>query len=149
MSRTISNPITLSYHQQNVLKALLRGGKVSVRAIHHAQILLQTHEGYTDKDIANSLHVSTRTVSRARERFIEKGFEAALYHKKPVKTRNSRLDGRGEAKLIQLACSEPPEGYTRWTLRLLADKMIELEVVPFLAHETVRKTLKKTNFRLT
>jgi transposase len=99
----------------------------------------------TDEQIGSALDASTRTVERVRERFVEQGLEAALLPRPSRRVYARKLDGRQEARLIALACSKPPAGKARWTLRLLADEMVELEVVDSLSHETVRQALKKTS----
>ncbi len=100
----------------------------------------------TDDLIAQSLHVGTATVERVRRRFVEEGLEMALSpYKTPQRRHRTKLDGRQEAFLIATACSKPPQGRARWTLRLLADAMVELKHVDTLSHETVRQTLKKMN----
>ena len=99
----------------------------------------------TDEEIAKAYHCHHRTVEEIRQRFVEEGLEAALERKKRIYT-PKKMDGRCEAKLLSLACSTPPKGCERWTLRMLADKLVELEVVDSISCETVRKQLKKTNF---
>lgn len=101
--------------------------------------------GWKDADIVKALAVSQRTVERTREKCVELGIEAALNHKCPQKKREKLLDGETEARLVQLACSEAPDGHERWSLRLLADKMVELEIVEKVSRETIRTTLKKMN----
>jgi transposase len=98
---------------------------------------------WTDTRIAEAVRVSVRTIGRVRQRFVEDGLEAALRPKPSPRVYARKLDGAQEAKLLALACSGPPEGRRRWTLRLLAERMVELEIVPELSHETVRQTLKK------
>jgi len=99
--------------------------------------------GWTDARIAEAVRVSVRTIERVRQRFVEEGLAAALLPRPSPRVYARKLDGAQEARLVALACSEPPEGKRRWTLRLLAERMVELEVVPDLSHETVRQTLKK------
>src|SRR3954452_14677143 len=123
------------------------GGMIS-RGKAHARVLLQADasEGgpnWTDTRIAEAVRVSVRTIERVRQRVVEDGLEAALLPKPSPRVYARKLDGEQEAKLVALACSEPPEGRKRWTLRLLAERMVALEVVPELSHETVRQTLKK------
>ena len=101
---------------------------------------------WTDDRIAEAVEVNVATVERVRRRFVEQGLEAALVRKKQDRpSRPRKLDGHGEARLIALACSEPPPGRCDWTLRLLADKLVELDIVESIATETVRQVLKKTN----
>lgn len=121
-------------------------GKAAARAIGHAQILLRadTRENATDAQISQALRVSTRTIERVRQRFVEAGLEAALRPPK-VPRRPRKVDGDVEAHLVALTCSDPPKGRCRWTLRLLAQKLVELEQVESISHETVRTVLKKTS----
>jgi transposase len=102
----------------------------------------------TDEQIAKAVGCGTATVERLRRRLVEEGFEAALERHKSSRRYERKLDGDGEAHLIALACGEPPDGYKRWTLRLLADRMVEIEYVDSLSYQTVRRTLKKTNLSL-
>lgn len=124
--------------------------------MNRARILLKADigkhaegEALIDKEIARMLETSPATVQRVRERFYEGGLEAALERSLPDRIYKRSLEGRAEARLIALACSEPPRGWDRWSFRLLADKAIELGIVESVSHKTVRKTLKKTNFALT
>lgn len=102
----------------------------------------------TDQEISNTLNAHTRTVERVRENCVLNGMEAALNRKVRTKNRTKVLDGKAEAQLIQLACSEPPNGFERWSLRMLTEKMIELEYVQSVSQETIRLTLKKMNLSL-
>jgi transposase len=136
-------PIHLTDEQRIKLHRLLRAGKASTQKLTHARILLKAEQGHRNADIAQMLEVSDSTVWRVRKRFVEHGLQAALEHKPPCKTRGRRLDGRAEAHLIALACGEPPAGRSRWTLELLADRLVQLQIVPQVCPETVRKTLKK------
>ena len=142
--------VTLTQPERQELQQLISRGKADARKLAHARILLQADEAEggprcTDGQIASSLDTTTRTVERVRERFVEQGLDAALLPKPSRRVYSRKLDGRQEAKLIALACARPPAGKRRWTLRLLADEMVELEVVDSLSHETVRQTLKKTS----
>jgi transposase len=107
-------------------------------------ILLKANEGLRDAQIMTEVSVSRPTVERIRKRFVEGGLEKAL-NEDPRPGQARKLDGRGEAVLIATACSQAPEGHAHWTLRLLAGKLVELEVVDSISHETVRQTLKKTS----
>ena len=98
-----------------------------------------------DEDIARSLQIGSATVARVRRRCVEEGIEAALGRREQLNRRQKKLDGSGEAHLIALACGEPPEGRAGWTLKLLADRLMERELVESISRETVRQTLKKTN----
>lgn len=142
--------VTLSAAERQELEGMTGAGKRSARAITHARILLLADQGehgpgWEDRRVAESLGCGHRTVERVRERFVTEGLDAALKPKaRPRPPREPVLDGAAEAKLIALACSATPDGRKAWTLRLLADKLVELEVVPAVSHETVRRTLKKT-----
>jgi transposase len=142
--------VTLTTNERNELTQMIYRGKSDARVLARARALLLTDEssqrvGQPDHDIAAALHLSVRTVERLRERFVEEGFALAL-RPKPTKRIYARLlDGRQEAQLIALACSKPPQGKRRWTLRLLADQMVELHHADTVSHETVRQVLKKTS----
>ncbi len=143
--------VRLTEEERVHLEGLLRRGKAHTRKLLYARILLKADasEGgpaWTDERIAEAFGTSAATVARERRRFSEEGLEVALMPKKPGKPRRRVLDGRAEARLVALSCSEPPEGRAGWTLRLLADRMVELGHVEGVSHETVRRTLKKTGF---
>jgi len=141
--------VRLSSEERKQLEELVHKGKAAAYKRTHAQILLHADigeegsSGWKDSQISEALGVTTRTVERVRQRLVEHGIEAALNRAKQ-KNRRRKLDGEQEAKLLALACSTPPEGNARWTLNLLADRMVELKYVDDISHETVRKTLKKT-----
>jgi len=142
--------VTLTQQERQELQQLISRGKADARKLAHARILLQSDEAEggprrTDEQIASALDASTRTVERVRERFVEEGLDAALLPGPGKRVYARKLDGRQEARLIALACSRPPAGKRRWTLRMLADEMVELKVVDSLSHETVRQALKKTS----
>ena len=136
------------------LKALLRKGKASARSLMRARILLKANQGdkgeaWTDAEIAEALEVAPKTVFNIRRRWVEEGLEAALNRKKQKRpSRARKLDGKAEAKLVATCCGPPPQGRARWTLRLLADKLAELEAVESISPETVRQTLKKMRLSL-
>lgn len=142
--------VTLSEDERAELHQLITAGKGAARKLAHARILLKADaaEGgpaWIDQDIAEAVEVSVTTVERVRQRFVEQGFEAALDRKPREKSaRQPKIDGQVEAHLIALACSAPPEGRTRWTLQLLADKLVELNLLDTVCDETVRRCLKKT-----
>jgi transposase len=141
--------VTLTDDERAELTGLARTGKAAAYKITHARILLKADAapagpGWKDQDIADALNVGTATVERLRRRFVEEGLQAALGRKKQLNRKPPVLDGAAEARLVALACSEPPEGRACWALRLLADKLVELEVVPAVSHETVRRALQKT-----
>lgn len=135
--------VSLTVEERESLLALVRRGKSSVRKVMRAQLLLLADEGKSDNDIQAALHTSLSTILRTRKRFVEEGLEAAL-NEKPRSGAPCKLNGKQEAYLIALACSNPPVGRDRWTLRLLADKLVELDVVEEISDETVRLRLKKT-----
>lgn len=141
--------VTLEADEREQLRQLLSKGKADVRRLKHAQILLTTDvsEGrpvQTDQQVAQSLHVGTATVERVRRRFVEEGLDSALSpYRTGKRVYKTKLDGAQEAHLIAIACSSPPEGRSRWTLTLLADRMVELKHVDSVSRETVRQTLKK------
>lgn len=142
--------VTLTPEERVELEGMLGKGKADARTLAHARILLQTDAAdggpaRTDEQVAAGLNVSTRTVERVRQRFVEDGFQAAL-RPKPTKRVYARvLDGAQEAHLLALACSAPPAGKKRWTLRLLAEQVVELKHADAVSHETVRRVLKKTS----
>jgi transposase len=135
--------VDLSDAQRRELQSLVRKGKSSARRITRARILLLAAEDRSDEDVAAALHSSRSTVERVRRRFIEHGLEAAL-SERPRPGASPKLDERGQATLIALACSDPPEGRTSWTMQLLADELVVRRVVPSISDEAVRRTLKKT-----
>jgi transposase len=139
--------VELTEEERGRLESMLRKGKSLAREQTRARILLQASEGVKDQDIAEALKCNVRTIERLRQRFVEYGFEAAL-HERPRPGAEPRLDDRQTAHLVALACSAAPEGYARWTLRLLADKMVEMGIAERVSYETVRQTLKKTNLSL-
>ena len=141
--------VTLTQPERQELQQLISRGKADARKLAHARILLQADEAdggpaRTDADIAGALDTSTRTCERVRERFVEQGLEAALVRKPAARAYARKLDGRGEAHLVALACSRPPEGRKRWTMQLLADRVVALGHADALSDETVRRVLKKT-----
>ncbi len=149
--------VELSKDERERLHKFISAGTAPARMLNRARILLKADVGehaggqaLIDLEIAEMLDTSTATVQRVRERFCRQGFDAALERSMPDRVYKRSFDGRAEARLIALACSEPPEGRDRWSLRLLADKAVELGVVEeVVSHETIRKTLKKTSFDLT
>jgi len=142
--------VTLTPEERDDLERLVNTGQGSASRLRRARILLMADEaqaggGWIDAAIADALNTHSRTVERLRERCVEAGLEAALNHRRPCRSRPKVLDGEQEARLIQLACTAAPEGRERWTMQLLADKLVELEVVETISSETVRTTLKKTS----
>ena len=147
-------PVNLSTTQRDDLKRLIASGTAPARKLTHARILLKSDErpqgdGWVDERIAEAVESSRPTISRIRRQYFEEGPDAALNRRPPTREYHRKLDGCQEAHLVALACCEPPEGRARWSLRLLADKMVELEVVEDIPHQTVRRALKKTNSSLT
>lgn len=142
--------VTLTEEERQSLERLVSSGKAAARKLTHARVLLKADSGpggpgCDDGEVCEALDVSHRTVERVRQRFVEAGLEAALVRAKPQREYRRKLDGAAEAHLIAVACSHPPEGRNRWTLRLLAEQMVVLEYVDRVSHECVRQTLKKTN----
>jgi transposase len=145
--------VELTSEERNQLKRMINIGRTSAYKQRHARILLLSDQGskrptMKDDDIAKAVGCGRATVERVRKRFVEEGLQEALARHKSRRQYQRKLDGKGEAHLIALACSEPPEGQKRWTLRLLADRMVALEYVDRLSYQTVRRTLKKTNLNL-
>ena len=142
--------VTLTPEERDQLEMLVSRGKGAARKLAHARILLQADESEggpkrADEEVAEALDTTTRTVERVRQRFVTESLESALLPKPSKRIYGRKLDGEQEAKLIAVACSKPPAGKRRWTLRLLAGQMVELAIVDELSHETVRQTLKKTS----
>jgi transposase len=142
--------VTLTAEERQALHGLIAAGKAAALKLCHARVLLKADAAdggpaWPDHRIAEALEVGTATIERVRRRFVEQGLDAALVRKAQGRPGRERtLDGRAEARLIALACSKPPDGRGVWTMRLLADKLVELEVVPTVSDETVRRALKKT-----
>jgi len=141
--------VTLSVEERSSLQGLISKGKGGARQLLHARILLKSDSGpggenWTDEKIVEALETSIATVERARKRLVEEGMESAL-NRRPQANRYRKVDGDVEAHLIASACDSPPDGRPRWTLRLLADRLVELNLVDHISLETVRQTLKKTN----
>lgn len=136
--------VDLSQEECRALKQIIRSGKHSAREIRWAHALLKANAGWKDEDIADALDISLPTVQRIRQKFVEDGLEVALgAHSHKPRPYLQRLDGEQEAKLVVLACSKVPEGHVRWTLRLLADKVVELQIAERISYQTVRRILKK------
>src|SRR5215216_4659156 len=148
-------PVILTQTEREQLKSLIAAGTAPARKLTHARIPLKADQssegpGWVDEAIAEAVETSQPTVSRVRKQYFEEGLEAALNRRPPNREYRRKLDGEQEARLLALACSEPPEGRARWSLRLLADKLVELEIVEGeISYQTVRRTLKKTNSSLT
>ena len=145
--------VQLTEEERQNLKGLVSRGRAAAYRQTHARILLLSDEAkedgaMKDEEIARSLQIGSATVERVRRRCVEEGVEAAMGRKEQLRRRQKKLDGSGEAHLIALACGEPPEGRTGWTLQLLADRLVECGIVESISTETVRQTLKKTNSSL-
>jgi transposase len=140
--------VRLTREEREGLTALVSKGRASARVISHARVLLKVDAdgpNWTDAQTAEALEIQTNTVAKVRQRYVEEGLERALNRKRPEQpSRPRKLDGAGEARLIAVACGDPPEGRARWTLRLLTGRLIELAIVDGISHETIRQTLKKT-----
>lgn len=143
--------VRLTPEEQAQLLQLTRRGKAAARALLHARILLKADShpeapAWSDEAISEALEVHATTVARVRQRFVEQGLEAALRPQPTTRRYERKLDGAAEARLLALACGPAPEGRVQWRLRLLADRLVELEHVGSVSHETVRRTLKKTSY---
>ncbi len=142
--------VTLTEDERKQLENLIAAGTAPARKLTHARILLKADRGpggpgWVDTAIAEAVEVSQPTIARVRRQYVEEGLEAALNRRAPQREYRRKLDGAMEAHLIALACGTPPAGHGRWSLRLLADRMVELEHAEALSYQTVRRVLKKTN----
>ena len=141
--------VRLTETERTDLLALVRTGRIAAHKRVHAQVLLKADEGehgaaWIDTEIAEAVEVHSKTVRNVRKRFVEQGLAAAIERRK-LPPRLRKLDGAQEARLLAVACGSPPEGRARWTLRLLAERLVTLEIVDTISYETVRQTLKKTS----
>jgi transposase len=141
--------VTLTPEERDQLTQMTTTGKAAAAKLRHARVLLKADAsalgpGCTDEDIARACEISLSTIARVRKAFVDEGLTAALERRRPTGRQYRKLDGAQEAQLIAVACSAPPEGQARWTLKLLADRLVVLEVVEAVSAETVRRTLKKT-----
>ncbi len=145
----IKYKVILTEEERVMLSDMVKKGKRRKIIRLHSQILLNIDQSkekkVTDTVIAKVLNISVDTIERTRKRFVEEGLEAAINRKKQINRKARKLDGIKEAKLIKIACSEAPNGASRWTLQLMADKLVELDIVDSIAKETVRQSLKKMN----
>ena len=142
--------VRLTGAERDELEGLIRKGRVAAAKRRRAQILLKADagpegSGLTDGEVAEALDVGLVTVHRVRQAYVEQGFSEALERKPATRPKPRKLDGEQEARLIAVACGPPPEGRARWTLRLLADKLVELEIVDSIGKDAVRHVLKKTS----
>lgn len=147
--RTTTYAVALTEAERAQLRTLIGAGIAPARTLTRARILLKANQGeggpgWTDVAIAGALEVHPATVARVRRQCVEAGLDAALSRKRPDRVYARVLDGAAEAHLVAVACSDPPTGRERWTLRLLADELVRLEVVPAVSYETVRRTLEQT-----
>lgn len=146
--------VTLTQEERDQLYGITRSGKHSAKKMLHSLILLNVDRGpfsdewQSNEQICKVLKIGMRTIDRVKKRFVEEGFEASLKMAPTSRKYEKLVDGDLEAHLIALACGQPPKGYARWSLRLLADKVVELKYADSISHETVRRTLKKTNLSL-
>jgi transposase len=146
-------PVMLSEAERGELQRLVRAGTAPARQLAHARILLKADQSpggpaWVDAAIADALEVSQPTISRIRKQYVEQGLTAALNRRMPRRSYTRKLDGAQEAHLIALTCRTPPAGQARWSLRLLASKLVELEIVADVSYQTIRRVLKKTNLNL-
>jgi transposase len=146
--------IKLTESEVEDLQKIIQKGKHSSQTYRASYILLNCDEGkyshkkLTNQQISDVLQIGMRTIDRVKKKFVEGGLEMALYRRPTTRIYDRKVDGEVEAKLIKLCCSEPPEGFSGWSLRLLADQMVQLDYVESISHVTVRKALKKTNLSL-
>ncbi len=147
--RRTKHAVALTDEERAALRTLVGRGSAPARRLSHARILLKADQGeggaaWSDAAIAGALEIHPATVARVRQQFVAEGLEAALDRRAPRREYARKLDGAQEAHLVAVACDTPPEGYERWSLRLLADELVRLDVVDTVSHETVRRTLKQT-----
>jgi transposase len=142
--------VDLTDTERAALREIVSKNKAKRSTIINAYILLKADRpcGWSNEDIASAYEVSTKKVEQLKKRFVEEGLEAALYRKPVTNVHRRKITGDEEAHVIALYCSQAPEGHERWTLRLLADRMVELDLIDSVSHETIRRTLKKMNLNL-
>ena len=145
--------VTLTQQERDELMSITKGGTHTSKKVIHALILLNCDEGefadeVNNEEVAKVLKIGMRTIDRVKKKFVEEGFDATLENSPTTRIYEKKADGDVEAHLVALACSTAPEGFSKWSLRLLADKMVELEYVEDISYETVRRVLKKTNYSL-
>jgi hypothetical protein len=146
----IKYKVTLTKEEREQLSAIISKGSHSAQQYRNAYILLncdesEHNEKNINEEVSRVLKVSMRMIDRVKQRFVEDGFESCLERKPVIKTKAKKIDGEIEAHLIALSCGKAPDGFSKWSLRLLADKMVELKYVDDISYETIRKALKKTN----
>jgi len=146
--------VTLTKEERESLMANTRQGSHTAKKVIHSLILLNVDRGVhnknpmTNEEVCNVLKTGMRTIDRVKQRFVMEGLDAALGVAPTSRVYDKKVDGETEARLVSIACSEPPKGFGKWSLRLLADRMVELNYVEDISHETVRRVLKKTNLSL-
>jgi len=139
--------VALTVEEREKLLNLIGSGIAKARTLTHARILLKADEGWPDPQICKALHVSIPTIERVRKRFMFEGFEAVLKPRRPHRIYSRKLDGEQEAHMIALVCGAPPEGYARWSLRLLAERVVQLKIVERVSHETIRHVLAQNELK--
>lgn len=139
--------VTLRADEREKLLALISSGTAKARTLTHARILLKADEGWSDLEICKALNVSVPTIERVRKQFVFEGFEASLKPYRPKRIYSRKLDSEQEARLVALTCSSPPEGYAPWSLRLLADKVVQLKIIDNSSHETIRQVLNANELK--
>jgi len=144
----VKNRIKLRPKERELLKQIVSKGVEKARKITRCRILLLSNEGKTDSQIMEALKIACNTVRTVRSRYIQAGLVSAI-EERPRTGAPNKFSGRQKAKITAIACSNPPEGRGRWTLRLIADRVVELEMVNDISHQTVKRILKKTNLSLT
>lgn len=147
MGRKKTYKVNLPEDERNHLENLVSKGVEKARKLTRARILLKANEGWLDREISNALDVGESTVLRICKKYVEEGLDGALNRRKSSRQYERKVDAKAEARMVALACSEPPEGRSKWSLRLLADRFVQLEQVEVesVSYETVRRVLKKTN----
>ncbi len=130
--------VVLSVEERKRLTALIGSGTEKARTLTHTRIVLKADEGWQDHEICKALEVSIPTVERVRKRFVFEGLEAVLKPHNPHRIYSRKLDGEQEASVIALVCSSPPKGYARWSLRLLAERVVQMKITEAISHETIR-----------
>lgn len=146
----IKYKVSLTQKEREELLSITKGGMHNSKKIIRSLILLNCDEGefsekINNEDVAKVLKIGPRTIDRLKKKFVEEGYEAVLENKPTTRVYERKADGDIEAHLVALSCSKAPEGFTRWSLRLLADKMVELQYIDSISYETIRRVLKKTN----
>ena len=143
--------VKLNKEEREILLSLIKKGKASANKLMRARVLLEADESdqikakKTDEEIGNQIRVNAKTVARIRKRFVEEGLELALSRKPHSNPQSRKINGEQEAHLIALCCSKPPEGRNRWTLKLLANRLVELEITESISRMTISRVLKKTS----